>query len=235
MASRYGTFGATAVRGGVVGDRSSAGSCTELEAQPPPPCAATGGCRDLLALAQQFREGSLRAAALMADARAAMEHSNVLLARAWKGAEAMLDSPTLSHELALNEPVGPAGVMRSMKSLRNTRRFEPLDEWPLRSKPEDPHQHAGILGRLIERWDADKRTAEYLARAEDDQPLLLPETHERVPRVGPLVVAAAPAAVLLPACPRQPHRRLGVRGARRAAVEAFLGLPAGAAAARGGS
>merc|ERR1712039_1099919 len=95
------------------------------------------------------------------------------------------------------------------------------------------HEHHPVddfspMQTIMERWDYDKRIAEYIARAEQDGAFFLPETPQRAPRVGvaqvapPLLVACAQ---VMPKSLSRASNRLAGRHQCREELSAFLAAP----------
>eukprot|EP00933_Yihiella_yeosuensis_P069198 TRINITY_DN7546_c0_g1_i4.p1 TRINITY_DN7546_c0_g1~~TRINITY_DN7546_c0_g1_i4.p1 ORF type:complete len:259 (+),score=59.93 TRINITY_DN7546_c0_g1_i4:317-1093(+) len=215
MSSRYGTFGSKATLG--ADDPSRLPTCTDSEVEVPPPCAATGECGDFLTLARRFQEASAHAKKLSDEATAALNVSQTLLRRAKKGAKTLAAMPELSN-LSLTEPMGPGGNNWDIDDIiaRNLRGpYEPGD----RDKED-------ITARLMDRWDQDYRTAEYLRKAEGESDITnMPASTERVPIYKPfpkepITPVMAATVFLLPAALAVPGFHRAARSDRRRFAQA---------------
>lgn len=168
LTSRHGVFGSRAER---------MGTCTDAEAQPPAPCAATDECRDLLALARKFEGDSQRARDLAANADAALRYAQTLLRRAEKGAAAMLMDPQVLHASASEGASMFGGALQD----------DEIGVHDVRGPIEDnPTDYEDALTRTADRWDLDKRTDEYIRRAEGEGPTDFILTPMRTFRPGPM-------------------------------------------------
>eukprot|EP00931_Biecheleriopsis_adriatica_P047459 TRINITY_DN27363_c0_g1_i1.p1 TRINITY_DN27363_c0_g1~~TRINITY_DN27363_c0_g1_i1.p1 ORF type:complete len:304 (-),score=56.50 TRINITY_DN27363_c0_g1_i1:27-902(-) len=184
MASRYGIFGAKAVIPGVPGDENKAPlACTEGESMPPPPCAATGECPELLELTRKFAAGSQKAKRLAINAIEALEGAQVLLRRVEKAAANLVRMPEVSP-FSLGAPNGPGGMPWTLNDMivRSVR-------GPLRSGGipwRDYEIDSSILPRMMEKWDFEHRMVDYLQLAEDNRPLQLIPLQRLMPKFEPL-------------------------------------------------
>jgi len=237
MTSRYGMFGAKALNGGLLGERHLPPPCLDAEAVPPPPCQATGECKDLLKLGREFELSANRAHESLANALAAIAFAKVLFRRVDKAADALVRSPLLS-QLAEDARPAPGGSEWRRRDLIDKMLMPPIKEdyWPV------GHFQA-TTSRVQERWDLDNRIQEYLKTAEDDSALSWPYGEEHIPQPYPLApapiqVAALPLPLLpvpVPRARRWPSgRRSGTstctapifhRARRRDAFSSFLGSP----------
>lgn len=194
MSSRYGTFGSNAVLGVTRAHKERQPACPDAEAQPSPPCANTQECNGLLALARDFQSNSVKARKLTQEAVSSLVASQVLLQLARKGAAAMLSSPSFCH-ISADEGPGPSGSFNP-HNLIVKMLSDPLgDSHQLRSD----HNHEEVLERLMERWDFDKRTAEYLGQAEASATFPQADTLVAAPGIEPLqmIVAEVPVGATL--------------------------------------
>lgn len=169
MTSRYGKFGAHAISG----DRKM--PCIDAEAQPPPPCAATGECGDLLRLSRRFETSSRRAQDLMQNALSAVEYAKVMLARASRGAKALTASPRLQRFAADARP-GPGGFPWLSQNFLDVKFGPPMDDLK-------PQHLEGVVARYQARKDLDDRIPYYIGLAEDDDYASYPYSNEFVPHV----------------------------------------------------
>lgn len=212
MSARYGTYGSRMLKEGGPLDRGRTAPlpCPDAEAQPPPPCARTGECGELLRLARKFQLGMEVAEQQLKAARVALEYSQVLLRRVHRGLDGVPRNLRLSRVMAADsDPEEAADPDMDVKIL-----YGPLEEsWPL-----NHGSNAYILPRIMARWDQDKRAAVYLQRAEGND---APGFHGRDDRdlgVGPALRLWEAAAVLplLPLLPslRSPRSRADI-GRRR--------------------
>jgi len=182
MASRYGTFGSKSLLTGEDSDPNKPPVCADAESQPPPPCAATGECTDLLKLAHRYEDSMKHASRLAAQALEALGAAKVLLRRVGKAAAVLVMMPQLS-EYAPGHPNGPGGDPWTMKDQLARRIMGPIEDgWE-----KNPNAHnTYLLARWAERNDFDHRIVEYLQRAEDDRPLQLINLQGRMPMTEPM-------------------------------------------------
>merc|ERR1719221_1478400 len=99
----------------------------------------------------------------------------------------MLNSPFINHSAAGEGP-SPLGTQRTIDELIQATLFGPakaLHDHDYLDRERHPVEDFDHLQSVIERWDYDKRIAEYIARAEQDGAFFLPETPQRVPRPVP--------------------------------------------------
>lgn len=190
LVPRYGTFASTAkgvpkaARGDLVpvcgGERSPSPA-------PLPPCATKNECLDLLRLARRLQHGSAEANEALKAAVTALEAAKVLGTRAQLGADNMLKAMPL-RQLAAGDDEGEMTVVLpadfALKKL-----LGPLEDDDLvggdilRPKGDTTF----LLPRLTARWERDQRVAEYLRRAENQEPLQLPLGRVGVaPGIGPV-------------------------------------------------
>jgi len=183
MASRYGVFGSKALTRGVPGDENyTPPACVDAEAKPPAPCEATGECQDLQDLATRFERGSDIARALAVNAISAIQVAQVLLKRVEKAAANLVRMPELSH-LSASEPNGPGGEPWSVEDMITLNIRGPLLHGDRTAGAEIDDSY---LTRLMDRWDFEHRTVEYLNRTDGNRPLQLIENLGRMPIHEPM-------------------------------------------------
>jgi len=141
-------------------------ACDDAEAQPPPPCEATGECGDLLKDARRMEGAAKRSEQLMQNAVAAMQASKAMLKQAEVISKNILRDPSLS--VLADEDVNHHYDLASRMLWGPWDHAEPPYE-PYHTPnethllPEVRHDAtSSVLVRLTERQELDARAVEYL-------------------------------------------------------------------------
>lgn len=141
-------------------------ACDDAEAQPPPPCEATGECGDLLKDARRMEGAAKRSEQLMQNAVAAMQASKAMLKQAEVISKNILKDPSLSvladedvnhhYDLAARMLWGPWDHAEPPYEPYHTPNETDL-------LPEVKHDAtSSALVRLTERQELDARAVDYL-------------------------------------------------------------------------